>query len=148
MTFTYDPTKVLGAVRLLLGDVYDTVQADVRLEDEDYATLITLSTTLNPSDDVVNVRKSTVYAAAVECGSALRAKFLRKAEGSPGPDRVQPTSRAQELANLISTFRVQAKGAIVAPAVGGTSASENASLAAQPDRVGSFARMGMMDYSG
>ena len=148
MTFTYDPTTVLGTVRLLLGDTDSAVVPDLRLEDEDYASLINLSTTLSPSAQASTVHHNSIYAAAVECGSALRAKFLRKAEGSPGPDRVQPTSRAQELANLISSYRVKAKAGPSAPLIGGASVSENTSLNADPNRVGSFARMGMLDNRG
>lgn len=148
MTWTYDPTTVLGTVRLLLGDTDVNVQADLRLEDEDYAALIGLSTTLVPSAQASTAHSNSIYAAAVECGSALRAKFLRKAEGSPGPDRVQPTSRAQELANLISAYRTKAKAVPSAPLVGGASAAENTSLNADPNRVSSFARMGMMDNRG
>lgn len=138
MAFTTDPTTTIGLIRLLLGDDNAAVPEDLRLEDEAYAALILLETgTASPTG-------AAIYLAAVACGSALRAKFLRKAEGSPGPDRVQPTSRAQELANLISTYRTKSKSG-AAPTAGGMSIAENAALASDPDRVGAFAHMGMMD---
>lgn len=138
MTFTTTPGAPRTAVRLLLGDTDEAVGPDLRLEDEDMDQLMILETgTADPTGPAV-------YAAAVVCGGALRAKFLRKAEGSPGPDRVQPTSRAQELANLISTYRGKAsKGA--AGYAGGMSRAGNAALAGDTDRVGSFATLGMMD---
>jgi len=138
MTFTTDPTTTIGVIRLALGDDNDAAPEDLRLEDEAYAALILLETgTSSPTG-------AAVYSAIVACGSALRAKFLRKAEGSPGPDRVQPTSRAQELANLITHYRTKAKSG-AAPIAGGMSVAENVALASDADRVGSFARMGMMD---
>lgn len=139
MAFTTDPTTTIGLVRLLLGDTDNTVQPDVRLEDEDMNALILLETgTATPTGP-------KVYAAAVICGSALRAKFLRKAEGSPGPDKVQPLSRAQEIAALIATYRRKAELPAAGPIAGGISAADNASLAADTDRIGAFARLGMMD---
>jgi hypothetical protein len=150
MTFTQpDPSTVRGLVRLLIGDNefangVPTAAEDLRLEDEDIDALIRLSTTLDPAGVAADAQPQLIYLAAAEAGDALRAKFLRKAEGSVGPQRIQPTSRAQELANLVSQYRNRAKrgGSPVAPS---TSIASNVSMNSDTDRNGSWARMGMMD---
>jgi len=140
MTFTY--TAGAGAkddVRLLIGDTDVNAKEDLRLEDEEIERLVYFETGSDaPSDS------ASLYRAAAAAAEALAIKFARKAEGSTGPDRVQPTSRAAEMRATASRYRARG-GRVGAAYAGGISKADNLTLTTDPDRIGSPFSMGMMD---
>lgn len=140
MTFTYNAgASARDDIRLLVGDTDSTAAAELRLEDEEIDRLTTIET-----GSEAPTESSALYRAAAASAEALATKFARKAEGSPGPDRIQPTSRAAELRATAARYRARGSRAGT-PVVGGVSAASNALLRADTDRVASPFRMGMMD---
>lgn len=130
MGFEYSPgASAKDDVRMLIGDTDDSVNADLRLEDEEIARFLELNTSSPASPG-----RSGLFRSAAEAADALAAKFARKAEGSSGPNRIAPSSRAQELratANRLRTRSNEGAGMYA----GGTSVSDKAAAAADTDRV-------------
>jgi len=141
VSFTYEPSTPVGSVRLLIGDTDIEATIDVRLEDEDIKRLIELTCgTSSPG-------ASGLRRAAAQAADVLAAKFARKAEGSTGPNRLAPSSRAQELRATASRLRMESSmGA--APYAGGISVSDKAARAADEDRVQPAFSAGMLDHPG
>lgn len=125
MALTYNPgASDKDDVRLLIGDVDDTVNENARLEDADITRLLVL--------------EGAVYRAAAMAADILAAKFARLGEGNQAPNN-PASSRAAELRATAARLRSQ-------------SASEGAPVPTSPrhtsgeDRPPSF-RIGMMDNS-
>lgn len=136
---TYNPGG--GArddIRLLIGDTDGNASERLRLEDAEIDRLISLGAgTSSPSRDAL-------YRIAADACEALATKFARVAEGSPGPDKIQPTSRAAELRATATRYRNEGRRG-GAPIIAGISKAENAAWAAETDRNASPFSSGMMD---
>jgi hypothetical protein len=129
MTFNYTPggMAVVDRARLALGDTDESAQPGSRLEDEEIASLVA----------------EHGYRMGVYHGfQVLAARFARRAEGSTGPQRIVPLSRAQEL-------RAQAerwlRSLVAAPVAGGLSKASKATREQDPDLVAPTFRRGMLD---
>lgn len=134
MTFSYTPGGGRkDDVRLLIGDLDQTAQQDLRLEDEDIERLLAM--------------EGNLYFAAAVAADILSAKFARKAEGSAGPQSIRPSSRAQELRAIANRLRQRA-ASTAATFAGGLSRAERDAALADTDRIQGAFSLGMMSNPG
>jgi hypothetical protein len=142
VTFSYSVGNTArDDVRLLIGDVDYNVSEDLRLEDEDIERILVLQAGSSSPGD------TGVFRAAAFAAEILASKFDRKAEGSPGPDRVMPSNRAAGLRATAERLRRQLAAHAV-PSAGGISVSAKAARAGDSDRPCPAFSLGMLDNNG
>lgn len=144
MAFTYRESGSNPArdrARMLIGDTDKNASLELRLEDEEIDDLFLILT-----GSATPASLAGVYRGAIAAGDALVAKFARKAEGSTGPDRLNPTNRVQELRTTLDRLRRQL-AAMSSPFAGGISVADKAARAADTDRPAPAFKVGMLDHS-
>jgi hypothetical protein len=137
-TYTPGSGTPKDRIRFLIGDTDVLAQENLRLEDEEINDALTLAT-----GSPTPTTSAALYRVGADCADVLAAKFARVFEGAssgPGPSR----TRAQELRATARELRQRASAGAV-PFAGGISQADKAGRAADPDRVPSTFRKGMLD---